>query len=87
MKTTALKDRVPVLRDDILYSGDNGRLFCGRHAGVSARYTGRDISGQRVEEVTAGECDAAFEIYDVVFACEEEGCGFRPSACKYGRLR
>lgn len=38
----------PVLVDDALYSGDGGRLFCGRHAGASARYSGRDLSGQRV---------------------------------------
>ena len=41
-----------VLREDELYFGDNGRVFCGAHAGASARYTGRDISGQRVERVT-----------------------------------
>ena len=42
----------PVLRDEALYVGDNGALFCGKDAGASARFTGRDISGQRVERVT-----------------------------------
>jgi hypothetical protein len=37
-----------VLRDDQLYLGDGGRCFCERHAGASALYTGRDISGQPI---------------------------------------
>ena len=41
-------DPKPVLEDDRLYCGDNGRCFCGLHAGASARYTGFDVSGQRV---------------------------------------
>jgi len=36
------------LIDDELYLGDNGRCFCGKHAGYSAKTTGRDISGQKV---------------------------------------
>ena len=31
-------DPKPVLRDDALCLGDNGRCFCGAHAGKSARY-------------------------------------------------
>lgn len=36
-----------------LYLGDNGRCFCGRIrcAGMTPFYTGRDLSGQRVEVV------------------------------------
>ncbi len=37
--------------DDTLYSTDNGRLLCGRHLGVAAAYTGKDISGQEIVEV------------------------------------
>lgn len=42
----------PKLLDDALYLTDNGRVVCGEDAGASARYTGRDISGQRVKRVT-----------------------------------
>ena len=38
----------PVLDDATLYLGDNGQCFCGACAGQSARYTGRDLSGQEV---------------------------------------
>ena len=31
-----------------VYLGDNGRAFCANHAGMTARYTGRDLSGQKV---------------------------------------
>ncbi len=43
----------PVLRPDRLYFGDNGRIHCGslRCAGMSAHFTGRTISGQRVVPV------------------------------------
>lgn len=44
-------DPKPVLKDDVLYFGDNGRCFCGKHAGASARYSGRTISGHRVHRV------------------------------------
>jgi hypothetical protein len=45
--------REPVLKPTALYLGDNGRCYCGAHAGMSAAYTGRDISGQEVLELTA----------------------------------
>ena len=31
-----------------IYLTDNGRALCGDHLGSSARYTGRDISGQPI---------------------------------------
>lgn len=39
----------PRLRENALYSGDNGRIFCGKiHcAGQTAYYSGRDLSGLR----------------------------------------
>jgi hypothetical protein len=40
---------------DAIYLGDAGHVSCGRHAGHSARHTGRDISGQRVLRLTAPE--------------------------------
>ena len=51
-----LDDPEPVLAPDTLYLGDNGRCFCGRHAGTSAIYSGRDISGQPVERVNVAAC-------------------------------
>ena len=41
------------LNPDRLYLGDNGRLFCGTlaHAGMTAFFSGRDVSGQRVHAV------------------------------------
>jgi len=41
-----------VLDPDALYLGDGGACFCGRHAGITARTTGRDLSGQPVYRLT-----------------------------------
>lgn len=41
-----------ILDLDKLYLGDNGRITCGDCSGASARYTGRDLSGQRVEKIS-----------------------------------
>ena len=73
MNATELR---PVLREDVLYLGDNGRCFCGRlhHAGASAYFTGRDLSGYRVQRVTAAERRNA-ERMGVTLACE--ACGPR----------
>jgi hypothetical protein len=35
-----------------IYLTDNGAVYCYDHLGASALYTGRDISGQPIEEVT-----------------------------------
>ena len=61
----------PVLREDVLYLGDNGRCFCGRlaHAGMTAHYTGRDPSGQRVHRVTEADQREARRM-GVTLACE-----------------
>ena len=45
-------DPRPLLREGAVYWADNGRLICATCAGASALYTGRDLSGQRVERVT-----------------------------------
>lgn len=42
----------PVLVSGAVYWSDGGRLICTCCAGASARYTGRDISGQKVERVS-----------------------------------
>lgn len=36
-----------LLRLQVFGLGD-GRIVCGRHAGMTAQYTGRDLSGQRI---------------------------------------
>jgi len=73
MTTGAHTDR-PVLRDDALYLGDNGRCYCGACSGMSARYTGRDISGQRVHRVTP-RAHRAFQRAGHDVACDR--CGKR----------
>jgi len=56
---TDTQELVPVLRDDTLYLGDNGRCFCGemRCAGMTPYFTGRDLSGQRVLRITSEMAD------------------------------
>lgn len=51
MKPYKAIDPKPVLDPGALYLGDNGRCFCGACAGTSAKYTGRDISGQKVARI------------------------------------
>lgn len=60
----------PVLKDATLYLGDNGACYCGEHSGTIARYTGRDLSGQRVFAITP---EMAREIGRIV-KCEQPGC-------------
>ena len=45
----------PVLQDGAVYWADNGRRICARCAGATALYTGHDLSGQKVERVTAAD--------------------------------
>lgn len=35
-----------------IYFTDNGATLCGEHLGMTAKMTGRDISGQTIERVT-----------------------------------
>ena len=44
-----------ILNDETLYFTDNGAVYHGKCCGASARFTGRDISGQRVEAVTEAD--------------------------------
>ena len=59
------------LREDALYLGDGGRAFCGRlhHAGMTAHFTGHDLSGQRVHRVTEADQREALRM-GVSLACE-----------------
>jgi hypothetical protein len=43
-----------VLVPNVVYFGDNGRAFCGAHAGASAKFTGRDLTGQKVVRAPKG---------------------------------
>lgn len=69
MKTTEPRK---VLREGAVYWSDNGRRICAKCAGASALYTGRDLSGQKVERITVEECAMWQREIGVVMACE---CG------------
>ena len=61
-------------KDDAIYLCDNGAASCGLHLGASARYTGRDISGQRIHRVTAADVQYARDEMDGhIIRCE--ACG------------
>lgn len=63
----------PVLKPHIIYSADNGRLICLQCAGMSAKYSGRDISGQRVTAVPYHETVEWFSQFGKPMSCES-GC-------------
>jgi len=74
----AAANPTPVLRDDVLYLGDNGQCLCGRHSGATARYTGRDLSGV---PVTPSTRRLTREVGDTsVIRCEVPSCTVRPPA-------
>ena len=62
----------PVLKPGTIYIGDNGRLLCVECAGMSAKYTGHDLSGHRVEVMPYAETVAWFAEFGKPMACE---CG------------
>lgn len=68
----ATQEPRPILNPAKLYLGDNGRCFCGACAGASAKYTGRDLSGQKVHTVT--KTDRAYFVRDG-FKITCESCG------------
>jgi hypothetical protein len=53
---TVTRGDTPVLSADVLYIGDNGRVFCGRIrcAGATAHFSGCDLSGQKVDRLPPG---------------------------------
>ena len=65
------------LRDDTLYLGDNGRAVCGtlRCAGMTAYYSGQDISGQSVTPLQS-PTTIRLAIKQGVMC---EGCGKQPA--------
>lgn len=63
----------PKLVAGVVYSGDNGRLFCVRCAGMTALFSGRDLSGQRVYAMTQADADSWLAVMGNELACES-GC-------------
>ena len=65
--------RPKTLSPTTLYLGDNGRCFCGKlHcAGMTAHFSGRDLSGQKVMKLSAASIKTNW------FKCEM--CGGRGS--------
>ena len=65
----------PHLDENALYIGDNGRIFCGgqRCSGITAHYTGRDISGQKVQRL--GDEDLAWMAAEIGREVSCESCG------------
>ena len=72
-KGQRLRGEVPVLDDDALYLTDNGACYCGKHCGNSARYTGRDISGQKVARLSVVDIRESIRVYQWEPECET--CG------------
>lgn len=60
------------LKEGAIYFSDNGRTICHKCAGMSALYTGRDISGQKVERLTS--VDVAWLVQEEIPASCERGC-------------
>lgn len=70
--------RAPFAADPAaLYFTDNGAVLCGDHLGMTAKYSGRDISGQKIEKVTPED---AAEAKTHGWAIECERCGKRAPA-------
>lgn len=67
----------PALKPGIIYSGDNGMLICLKCAGMSAKYTGRDLSGQKVLPVPVSETVEWKEMFGKDLSCES-GCTTYP---------
>jgi hypothetical protein len=55
MENRDMSNHSSKLKADTLYIGDNGRCFCGelKCAGMTAHFTGRDLSGQKVLALTS----------------------------------
>jgi len=59
-----------------VYLTDNGRALCEEHLGASARFTGRDLSGQSIYPVTAADVEYVRTL-GAELKCET--CGALPS--------
>ena len=57
------------VNEQMIYLTDNGAAYCGAHLGMTAKTTGRDLSGQAILPVTPEvAAEAGYEI-----ECEQ--CG------------
>lgn len=64
------------ISNDMVYLTDNGAAYCGEHLGMTAKMTGRDLSGQAIMPVTPEVAAEAVEMgYEVT--CEQ--CGKKAS--------
>jgi hypothetical protein len=68
----AKRDPKSALQPDALYFGDNSRITCGELgcAGMSAHFSGRTISGQRVQRVTVADNDYFLRELGCQASCE-----------------
>lgn len=62
-----------------IYFCDNGAAYCGDHLGMTARASGRDISGQPISRVTPDDVREASKM-GVKFKCEIPSCGREASS-------
>lgn len=67
------KEPTPKLKAGVIYSADNGQRICLHCAGASAKYTGRDISGQRVHRMTKSDAYEWLSMMEEPLSCEA-GC-------------
>lgn len=62
----------PKLKEGVIYFADNGRRICLKCAGQTAKFTGRDISGQRVRAATIEDAIAWQEMFMQRLSCEAQ---------------
>ena len=61
-RNPATSKPTPVLQPDTIYAADNGALICLRCAGMTAKYAGMTLDGDRVLRLSSNG-RAAFEWY------------------------
>lgn len=72
-----IQDPKPALKPGVIYSADNGMRICLQCAGNSAKFTGRDISGQRVIRIPVAETVDWKSMFGEDLSCER-GCTTYP---------
>ncbi len=68
-----------------IYLTDNGAAYCGEHLGANAKYTGYDISGQPIVEMTPEIAMEEWRVAGFDLKCEEPRCE-RTTATARSRL-
>lgn len=64
---------VPVLKQGVIYSSDNGRMVCYRCAGMRAKFMGICADGTPTTAMTQEDAEEWERLFDRPMACEE-GC-------------